>query len=133
FQAHARADIDAIHARGRRAVVVGGSGLYVRALLDRMEFQPTNPAVPARLEARAEQEGPGALYRELAASDPVAAGKIEPGNAKRIVRALEVIELTGQPYSSSLPEREYAIPAVQVGLRAGYAALDARIDARARA
>lgn len=130
FQESARADIAAIHARGRRAVVVGGSGLYVRALLDEFEFPPTDPEVRARLEARAETEGPGILHRELAAADPEAAAVIPTGNAKRIVRALEVIEITGRPFSASLPRPTYAIPAMQVGLAAEYAMLDPRIEAR---
>ena len=130
FQEGARSDVDAIHARGRRAIAVGGSGLYLRALLDRFEFPGTDPEVRARLEARAGSEGPGILYRELAALDPVAAEKIQPQNAKRIVRALEVIEMTGAPFSSSLPTHEYAIPAVQIGLRLGYEPLDARIATR---
>ena len=130
FQADARADIDAIHARGRRAIVVGGSGLYLRALLDRFEFPGTDPAARARLEERARVEGPGILHRELEALDPDAAARIQPQNAKRIVRALEVIELTGELYSSSLPTHEYEIPAVQVALGLDYESLDPRIDAR---
>ena len=130
YQRDARADADAIHERGGRAVVVGGSGLYVRALLDRFEFPPTDPQVRARLEARAEAEGPGMLHRELAAADPVAAARIPAQNAKRIVRALEVIELTGRPFSASLPTREYEIPAVQIGLRLAYEDLDPRIEDR---
>ena len=130
YQEAARADIDAIHARGRRAIVVGGSGLYVRVLLDRFEFPGTDPDLRARLEERARVEGPGMLHRELAAIDPEAALRIQPQNAKRIVRALEVIELTGELYSSSLPMHTYEIPAVQVGLRIGYHQLDPRIDAR---
>lgn len=130
FQSQARAAIDDIHARGGRAIVVGGSGLYLRALLDKFEFPATDPEVRARLEARADAEGPGMLYRELLALDPAAAAKIQPQNAKRIVRALEVIEITGDLFSSSLPVKEYAIPAVQIGLRAPYELLDARIDAR---
>jgi tRNA dimethylallyltransferase len=130
FQEQARADIDAIHARGRRAIVCGGSGLYLRALLDRFEFPGTDEAIRARLEERARVEGPGMLHRELASLDPVAAQRIQPQNAKRIVRALEVIEITGEKYSSNLPEHEYEIPAVQVALRLDYAPLDERIDAR---
>ncbi|WP_200807433.1 tRNA (adenosine(37)-N6)-dimethylallyltransferase MiaA [Demequina sp. NBRC 110053] len=130
FQREARADIDAIHERGGRAIVVGGSGLYVRALLDRFAFPPTDPAVRARLEARAQEQGPGMLHRELAAADPAAAARIPAQNAKRIVRALEVIELTGQPFSSTLPTLEYEIPAVQVGLAISYEELDPRIEAR---
>lgn len=130
FQSQARASINDIHARGGRAVVVGGSGLYLRALLDKFEFPATDPQVRARLENRAQAEGPGLLYRELLELDPQAASKIQPQNAKRIVRALEVIEITGAKFSSSLPVKEYAIPAVQVGLRLPYDALDARIKER---
>lgn len=133
FQEQARAAIDDIHARGGRAIVVGGSGLYLRALLDKFEFPATDPVVRARLEARAEVEGPGLLYRELALADPEAAGKIQPQNSKRIVRALEVIEITGKKFSSSLPVKEYAIPAIQVGLSVPYEVLDVRINARVEA
>jgi tRNA dimethylallyltransferase len=130
FQTAARADIDAIHARGHRAIMVGGSGLYVRAVLDDFEFPGTDPEVRSRLEARAESEGVGILFRELHDKDPQAAAKMTPQNTKRIVRALEVIELTGQPYSASLPRREYRRAAVQLGLRLDYAQLDPRIDQR---
>ncbi|SEJ47571.1 tRNA (adenosine(37)-N6)-dimethylallyltransferase MiaA [Demequina mangrovi] len=129
FQADARADIAAIHARGRRAIVVGGSGLYLRALLDVFEFPGTDPALRASLEARAEEEGPGALHRELAALDPEAAAKIPPQNVKRLVRALEIIALTGST-QSSLPRHEYAAPAVTLALDLPYELLDPRIDAR---
>lgn len=129
FQESARADIAAIHARGLRAIVVGGSGLYLRALLDRFDFPGTDPEVRARLEARAEAEGPGILHRELAALDPEAATKIHPRNAKRIVRALEIIEVAGD-YTSSLPRHEYAAPAIQIALELPYEQLDERIDAR---
>lgn len=129
FQEAARGQIDAIHARGARAVVVGGSGLYLRALLDHFEFPGTDPALRARLEARADAEGPGLLHRELTALDPVAAAKIHPRNAKRIVRALEIIELAGD-YTSSLPRHEYYAPAVQVALELPYEVLDERIEAR---
>lgn len=130
FQAQARADIDAIHGRGHRAIVAGGSGLYLRALLDHFDFPGTDPAVRARLEERARIEGPGMLHRELASKDPVAAERIPAQNAKRIVRALEVIELTGEQYSANLPTHEYEIPAIQVGLALDYESLDPRIDAR---
>lgn len=131
FQAAARSDADAIHARGRRVIAVGGSGLYARALLDRLEFPETDPEVRAALEARSESEGPGILHRELTARDPAAAARIPAQNAKRIVRALEVIEITGRPFSASLPTRSYALPAIQIGVRVALDALDARIDARA--
>ncbi|GHS86510.1 tRNA dimethylallyltransferase [Actinomycetota bacterium] len=130
YQEDARAALDAIAGRGRRAVVVGGSGLYVRALLDRMEFPGTDPQVRARLEQRVEDEGARALHTELARLDPVAAAGIGPRNARRTVRALEVIELTGRPYSASLPLHVYEIPAVQIGLDCARDVLDARIAAR---
>jgi tRNA dimethylallyltransferase len=129
FQEAARADIAAIHGRGLRAMVVGGSGLYLRALLDRFDFPGTDPAVRAVLEARAEAEGPGILHRELAELDPAAAAKIHPRNAKRIVRALEIIEVAGD-YTSSLPRHEYEAPALQIALELPYESLDLRIEAR---
>ncbi|WP_188079121.1 tRNA (adenosine(37)-N6)-dimethylallyltransferase MiaA [Actinotalea subterranea] len=130
YQRHARADIGAVQARGSRAVVVGGSGLYVRALLDRMELAPVDPAVRARLEQRALEVGPGLLHDELAAVDPEAARAIGRANTRRIVRALEVIEITGRAYSASLPEQVYAVPAVQIGLDHAREALDRRVEAR---
>lgn len=132
YQQEARADVAAIHTRGGRAIVVGGSGLYLRALLDRLDFPATDPAVRSGLEARAEREGPGTLYRELAKVDPAAAARIPAQNLRRIVRALEVIAITGRPYSASLPRREYALPAIQIGLGMGFDELDRRIDERTR-
>jgi tRNA dimethylallyltransferase len=130
YQAAARRDLEAIADRGRRAVVVGGSGLYVRALLDRLEFPGTDAAVRARLEERAEQHGPRHLHDELARLDPAAAIAIGPANTRRIVRALEVIEITGRPYTANLPEQVYEVPAVQIGLDCDRAVLDARVEAR---
>jgi tRNA dimethylallyltransferase len=132
YQGSARDDIEAIHARGNRAIVVGGSGLYIRALLDRLDFPATDPVVRQSLEARGEVEGPGILYRELASLDPDAANRIPPQNTRRIVRALEVITITGRPYSASLPRREYVNPAIQIGVRLPFSDLDRRIDDRTR-
>lgn len=129
YQEAARADIAAIRARGARPLVVGGSGLYLRALLDRFEFPGTDPELRAALERRAEEEGPGPLYRELAERDAAAAAKIHPRNAKRIVRALEILDLAGE-YASSLPRHEYHEPAVQVALELPFPLLDERIGAR---
>ena len=129
FQADARADIKRIVQMGKLPMVVGGSGLYLRAVLDHFEFPGTDPEVRERLERRAEAEGPGILYGELMAQDPAAAAKIHPRNAKRIVRALEIIELNGS-YTSSLPEHEYEIPAVQVALHLPFEFLDERIESR---
>ncbi len=130
YQTDARADVADVVARGLRPVVVGGSGLYVRALLDRLEIPPTDPDVRGRLEARAAAEGPGLLHDELARLDPPAAARIDRANARRIVRALEVIELTGRPFSATLPEPEYLRPTLQIGLDCARDVLDARIAAR---
>lgn len=130
YQRAARGDVAAVVARGRRAVVVGGSGLYVRALLDRMEFQPVDPEVRGRIEDRGAQVGPGLLHDELAALDPEAAARIDRANLRRIVRALEVIEITGRRYSASLPEHVYEVPALQIGLDCDREVLDARIEER---
>lgn len=130
YQAMARAVLADLAARGRTAVAVGGSGLYVRALLDHLDFPGTDPAVRAALEARADAEGPRALHAELTAADPDAAARIDPHNARRIVRALEVIALTGRRYSSALPQHVYEVPAVQIGLDCDRGTLDARVAAR---
>lgn len=132
YQREARTDIETIRGRGNRAIVVGGSGLYVRALLDYLDFPATDRLVRARLEARAEEEGPGALHRELAECDPEAAKRIPAQNARRVIRALEVIAISGRPYSASLPHPEYRLPTIQIGLRREYADLDRCINARTR-
>jgi tRNA dimethylallyltransferase len=103
YQARARACVDELLARGRTPVVVGGSGLYVRALIDRIEFPGTDPALRAGLEAELAAGGPQPLHERLASVDPAAAAAILPTNGRRIVRALEVVELTGQPFAASAP------------------------------
>lgn len=130
YQVRARDVLADLGGRGVRAVAVGGSGLYVRALLDHMEFPGTDPQVRAALEERAATHGTRALHEELAAVDPVAAQGIGPRNTRRLVRALEVVALTGRPYSASLPRHEYEVPAVQIGLDCDRAVLDARIEQR---
>lgn len=134
YQTHARRDVADIHQRGGVALMCGGSGLYVRALLDVIDFPGTDPAVRARLEAEA--EGPGgsrALHERLAALDPESASRIDPHNARRIIRALEVIELTGAPYSAHMPRRVFHRPAVMIGVRRPMEELDGRIAARTAA
>ena len=130
YQSAARADLDAIAGRGARAIVVGGSGLYLRALLDDMTFPGTDPAVRAALEERAERDGTRALYEELKRADPGAAESIGPKNTRRIVRALEVIEITGAPFTANLPRQEYVRPTVQIGLDCDREILDRRVAAR---
>jgi len=132
YQRAARADIDAIRGRGSVAVVAGGSGLYVRAAIDRLEIPPTDPAVRAELQARADAEGTAVLRAELERVDPAAAAAIEPNNTRRIVRALEVIAITGRPFSATMPRRDFLRPSVLVGLRLPRHVLDERIDGRTR-
>ncbi len=132
YQRDARAALDAIRGRGSAPILVGGSGLYVRAVLDRLDIPPTDASVRSRLEADLAAEGLPALRSRLEALDPAAAAAILPGNARRVVRALEVIELTGAPFFAHLPVREYVRPTITVGLRLVRPVLDARIDARAQ-
>ncbi len=132
YQRHARADLAAIAGRGRQPLLVGGSGLYVRAALDELDIPPTDPRVRARWESRLADQGLDALRAELTRLDPAAAAAIEPRNARRIVRALEVVELTGRPFSATLPTGRYAVPTVVIGLRVPRPDIDARIEARTR-
>ena len=130
YQREARSALDEVAARGAVPVLAGGSGLYVRAALDRLEIPPTDPAVRTGLERELEAVGAPALHARLAAADPAAAAAILPSNGRRVVRALEVVELTGRPFSATLPTGEYVRPAVQIGLRLPRPALDARLAAR---
>lgn len=133
YQPAARTDVVGIRSRGRVPVVVGGSGLYVRALLDEMSFPETDPDLRAELEARLEVEGPGILHDELAGIDPEAAARIDRRNGRRVVRALEVVRLTGKPFAASQPERPVAaIPAIQLAIDVPRPELAERIAARAR-
>lgn len=131
FQAMARAAVADCVARGAVPIVVGGSALYVRAVVDAFEFPGTDPEVRRRLEAELAELGPEALHGRLADRDPAAAARILPGNGRRVVRALEVVELTGRPFAAQLPARRYALPdVVQVGLDVPRGVLDERIRAR---
>lgn len=130
FQTLARAAIADCHAREVIPIVVGGSALYMRAILDDFEFPGTDPAVRARWEAELDRVGSEALHAELARQSPQAAAEILPGNARRIVRALEIIELTGS-FTPSLPTWTYALPGVQQwGLELSRELMDQRINAR---
>jgi tRNA dimethylallyltransferase len=131
FQQRARAAIADCRARGVRAIVVGGSALYIRAIVDDFRFPGTDPALRSRLQAELAALGPERLHQRLAGLDPAAARHILPENGRRIVRALEVVTLTGQPFTASLPARRYALPDVtQVGLDIDRPRLDARIADR---
>jgi tRNA dimethylallyltransferase len=114
FQEQARAAITDIHARGKRAILAGGSGLYVRAALDVLEFPGTDKAVRQQLEEELAAQGSAVLLARLQAVDPVSAARLL--DDRRIIRALEVHHLTGRPFSSFMPQREYFQPAVQIGL-----------------
>ena len=131
FQQWARKVIADCHERGVLPVLVGGSALYTRAILDRFEFPGTDPGIRAKWETRLEQEGAAALHARLRELDPAAAAEVLPGNARRIVRALEVIELTGKPFTATLPTHDYHYPgAVQIGVDIERRVLDQRIAAR---
>ncbi|MFF5052560.1 tRNA (adenosine(37)-N6)-dimethylallyltransferase MiaA [Micromonospora sp. NPDC000663] len=130
YQRLARAAVDDILSRGRVPLLVGGSGLYVRAVLERFEFPGTDPALRERLERELAEVGPAPLYARLREADPVAAQGILPGNGRRIVRALEVIELTGAPFTASLPQPTPYYPSVQLGVDLDTGLLDERIAAR---
>jgi tRNA dimethylallyltransferase len=131
YQRMARSVIDDLRSRGRMPVVVGGSGLYVRAALDTLDFPGTEPGLRARLEHELAAVGAAALHARLAVADPGAAAAILPTNGRRIVRALEVVTLTGRPFTASLPEHRYAYDeVVQIGLDLPRPTLDERIDQR---
>ncbi|HWG99145.1 MAG TPA: tRNA (adenosine(37)-N6)-dimethylallyltransferase MiaA [Pilimelia sp.] len=130
YQRVARAAIDDVLARGRVPLVVGGSGLYVRAALEDFAFPGTDAGLRARLEAELAAAGPAPLHARLAAADPAAARQILPSNGRRIVRALEVIELTGRPFAAALPAPVPVYPVVTLGVDLDTAALDARIADR---
>ena len=136
YQKLARAAIDDIIARGHVPVLVGGSGLYVRAALDDLNFPRTDAGTRARLSSELAELGAAALHARLARLDPAAAAAILPSNGRRIVRALEVIEITGRPFTATMPAYEQARPGprtVQLGLTLPRPELDQRIAARVEA
>jgi tRNA dimethylallyltransferase len=130
YQRLARAAIDDIAGRGRVPLLVGGSGLYIRAVLEDFDFPGTDPDLRAELERELAEVGPAPLYARLQAADPVAAGRILPSNGRRIVRALEVNALTGTTFTAALPEPRPVYDAVQIGVDVDTALLDERIAAR---
>ena len=131
FQGWARDVIADCHQRRVIPVLVGGSALYTRAILDEFEFPGTDPGVRGRLEDELAAVGPEALHARLAELDPAAAVQVLPRNGRRVVRALEVIEITGRPYSAALPAMRYHYPgAVQIGVDIDRGTLDGRIRQR---
>ncbi len=130
FRDLARTSIAEIMQRQRTPIVVGGSVLYVKSILDHFDFPATDPIIRARYEDLLEQDGPKKLHELLAEKDPITASNILPGNGRRIVRALEVIEITGEPYNSRLPEPVEEVSSVRIGLEIDRVILDARITQR---
>jgi tRNA dimethylallyltransferase len=131
YQADARAAISGIVERGAVPILVGGSGLYVSSVVYDFQFPGTDPQLRADLEAELIAHGPGMLYSRLKAVDAEAAARIGPSNGRRLVRALEIISITGKPHAAALPEVPvYWMPAVTIGLRGPREALTARLDAR---
>lgn len=126
YQKLARAVFDAVEV----PVLVGGSGLYVRAAIDELEFPGTDPEIRARLEEELAERGPAPLYERLRERDPAAAAAILASNGRRIVRALEVIELSGRPFSATMPSYDAVYPSVQIGLEVPRPVLDERIELR---
>ncbi len=115
YQALCRRVLDDLLGRGVTPVLVGGSGLYLRAALDDLRFPGSDPELRARLEAELEREGPYALHARLAVLDPAAATRMEPSNGRRVVRALEVVELTGA-MPGELTSYRAVYDVVQIGL-----------------
>lgn len=131
FQRLAREVVADVRGRERTPVLVGGSALYTRAIVDRFEFPGTDDSLRRELEVELERVGSPALHARLAGVDPEAAAQILPDNGRRVVRALEVVALTGRPFSASLPRLEYADPrTVQVGVDIDRPTLDERIARR---
>ena len=128
YQTMARTAIAEISGRGRLPILVGGSGLYLRGALDNLEFPGESPEIRARLYAELDEQGPAALHARLTELDPVASTAILPSNGRRIVRALEVIELTGQPFLARMPAFESIYRTVQLGLDRDD--LDQRVELR---
>lgn len=132
YQELARSVISDIHSRGKDAVIVGGTGLYIKAILDDLNFPDTDPEVRAKLEAEVEEFGAASLFARLEEQDPAAALAIDRANIRRIIRALEVIEITGQPFTANLPREDSSRypEAMQFGLVMDRDHLRERIDAR---
>jgi tRNA dimethylallyltransferase len=132
YQSDARAAIDEIHSRGKNVVMVGGTGLYIKAVIDELNFPDTDPMVRHTLNKEAEELGIDAMFERLERLDPAAALAIDRANLRRIIRALEVIEITGKPFTANLPRQEsIRYPrAQQFGLVMDREDLSERIDVR---
>ena len=132
YQELARKTISEIHGRSKHAVIVGGTGLYIKAILDDLNFPDTDPAIRARLESEALEFGTDSLFARLQVEDPAAALAIDRANTRRVIRALEVIEITGKPFTANLPREDSSRypDAMQFGLVMEREHLRERIDQR---
>jgi tRNA dimethylallyltransferase len=132
YQELARQTISEIHGRNKHAVIVGGTGLYIKAILDDLNFPDTDPAIRARLESEALEFGTDSLFARLQVEDPAAALAIDRANTRRVIRALEVIEITGKPFTANLPRKDSSRypDAMQFGLVMEREHLRERIDQR---
>lgn len=131
YQELARGVVARLRQQNKFPLAVGGSGLYVTALLDDLNFPATDIQVRADLEAELAELGPNPLHQRLTELDPISAQRIDPANGRRIVRALEVIKLTGEQFSSTLPKSNPAIePDLRIGLIMDRVELDRRIELR---
>jgi tRNA dimethylallyltransferase len=132
YQELARKCISEIHSRNQHAVIVGGTGLYIKAILDDLNFPDTDPVIRARLESEAQEFGTDSLFARLQIEDPAAALAIDRANTRRVIRALEVIEITGKPFTANLPREDSSRypDAMQFGLVMEREHLRERIDLR---
>jgi tRNA dimethylallyltransferase len=132
YQGLAREAVNAIHDRGKHAIIVGGTGLYIKSILDDLNFPDTDAVVRQRLTEEAKEFGIVQLFQRLEALDPAAAAAIDRQNERRVIRALEVIEITGQPFTANLPRENSSLypDALQFGLVMDRAELGARVEAR---
>jgi tRNA dimethylallyltransferase len=132
YQELARRTISEIHSRNKHVVIVGGTGLYIKAILDDLNFPDTNPVIRARLESEALEFGTDSLFTRLQIEDPAAALAIDRANTRRVIRALEVIEITGKPFTANLPREDSSRypDAMQFGLVMEREHLRERIDLR---
>jgi tRNA dimethylallyltransferase len=135
YQEKARAAITEIHSRGKNAIIVGGTGLYIKAIIDELNFPDTDPVVRAELELEFATQGIGPLFERLEKLDPAAALAIDKANSRRVIRALEVIKITGKPFTANLPREESSLypHAKQFGLVMDRDALSGRISDRVEA
>lgn len=132
YQERARNAVSEIHSRGKHAIVVGGTGLYIKSILDELNFPDTDPVVRAELELELATKGIAPLFERLQKLDPAAALAIDKANSRRVVRALEVIKITGQPFTANLPREDSSRypDAMQFGLVMDRDALSQRISDR---